>query len=103
MPMRSISSSNSRVRPAKPIKLSHHDDAPGREFRHQLGKLGPISPNARNLLAKDRLGAGMFERFELAAQIVLLNLLQEGQQATVLQLPATHENVKAAQPDTVKV
>ena len=35
--------------------------------------------------------------------IVLLTLLQEGQQATVLQLPATRESVKAAQPDTVKV
>ena len=36
-------------------------------------------------------------------QIVLLTLLQEGQQATVLQLPATHESVKAAQPDKAKV
>ena len=36
-------------------------------------------------------------------QIVLLTLLQEGQQATVLQLPATHESVKAAQSDKAKV
>ncbi len=34
-------------------------------------------------------------------QIVLLTLLEEGQQATVLQLPATLERTKAAQPDTV--
>jgi hypothetical protein len=36
-------------------------------------------------------------------QIVLLNLLQEGQQATVLQLPAKPERVKAAQPEKAKV
>ncbi len=36
-------------------------------------------------------------------QIVLLTLLQEGQQATVLQLPATHERAQAAQPDKAKV
>ena len=36
-------------------------------------------------------------------QIVLLTLLQEGQQATVLQLPATLERAKAAQPDKAKV
>jgi hypothetical protein len=36
-------------------------------------------------------------------QIVLLTLLHEGQQATVLQLPATHERAKAAQPDKAKV
>jgi hypothetical protein len=30
-------------------------------------------------------------------------LLQEGQQATVLQLPATLERAKAAQPDKAKV
>ena len=36
-------------------------------------------------------------------QIVLLTLLKEGQQATVLQLPATLERVKAAQPDKAKV
>ena len=36
-------------------------------------------------------------------QIVLLTLLHEGQQATVLQLPATHERAKAAQPDEAKV
>ena len=29
--------------------------------------------------------------------------LQEGQQATVLQLPATHERAKAPQPDKAKV
>ena len=36
-------------------------------------------------------------------QIVLLTLLQEGQQATVLQLPATHERAKAAEPDNANV
>ena len=36
-------------------------------------------------------------------QIVLLTLLQEGQQATVLQLPALLERAKAAQPDKAKV
>ena len=36
-------------------------------------------------------------------QIVLLTLLEEGQQATVLQLPATHERNKAAQPRKAKV
>ena len=36
-------------------------------------------------------------------QIVLLTLLLEGQQATVLQLPATLERAKAAQPDKAKV
>jgi hypothetical protein len=36
-------------------------------------------------------------------QIVLLTLLQEGQQATVLQLPATHERAKAAEPDKANV
>jgi hypothetical protein len=36
-------------------------------------------------------------------QIVLLTLLHEGQRATVLQLPATHERAKAAQPDKAKV
>ena len=36
-------------------------------------------------------------------QIVLLTLLQEGQQATVLQLPATLERAKAAQPNKAKV
>jgi hypothetical protein len=36
-------------------------------------------------------------------QIVLLTLLHEGQQATVLQLPATHERAKAEQPDKAKV
>ena len=36
-------------------------------------------------------------------QIILLTLLQEGQQATVLQLPATLERAKAAQPDKAKV
>ena len=36
-------------------------------------------------------------------QIVLLTLLQEGQQATVLQLPAKLERAKAAQPDNAKV
>ena len=36
-------------------------------------------------------------------QIVLLTLLQEGQQATVLQLPAKLERAKAAQPDKAKV
>jgi hypothetical protein len=35
-------------------------------------------------------------------QIVLLTLLKEGQRATVLQLPATLERVKAAQPDKAK-
>ena len=37
------------------------------------------------------------------SQIVLLTLLQEGQQATVLQLPALLERAKAAQPDKAKV
>ena len=36
-------------------------------------------------------------------QIVLLTLLHEAQQATVLQLPETHERAKAAQPDKAKV
>ena len=36
-------------------------------------------------------------------QIVLLTLLHEGQQATVLQLPAAHERAQAAQPDKAKV
>ena len=36
-------------------------------------------------------------------QIALLTLLHEGQQATVLQLPATLERAKAAQPDKAKV
>ena len=36
-------------------------------------------------------------------QIVLLTLLHEGQQATVLQLPAKLERAKAAQPDKAKV
>ena len=36
-------------------------------------------------------------------QIILLTLLQEGQQATVLQLPAKLERAKAAQPDKAKV
>ena len=36
-------------------------------------------------------------------QIVLLTLLEEGQQATVLQLPATHERNKAPQPGKAKV
>ena len=36
-------------------------------------------------------------------QIVLLTLLKEGQRATVLQLPATLERAKAAQPDKAKV
>jgi hypothetical protein len=36
-------------------------------------------------------------------RIVLLTFLKEGQQAIVLQLPATHESVKAPQPDTVEV
>jgi hypothetical protein len=35
-------------------------------------------------------------------QIVLLTLLHEAQQATVLQLPATHERAKAAQPEPDK-
>ena len=36
-------------------------------------------------------------------QIVLLTLLKEGQRATVLQLPATLERVKAAQPDKARL
>ena len=36
-------------------------------------------------------------------QIVLLTLLHEGQQATVLQLPATLERAKAPQPHKAKV
>jgi hypothetical protein len=36
-------------------------------------------------------------------QVVLLTLLKEGQQATVLQLPATQESAKARQPHRVKV
>ncbi len=36
-------------------------------------------------------------------KIVLLTLLKEGQRATVLQLPATLERAKAAQPSKVKV
>ena len=36
-------------------------------------------------------------------QIVLLTLLHEGQHAAVLQLPATHERAKAAQPNKAKV
>jgi hypothetical protein len=34
--------------------------------------------------------------------IVLLTLLQKGQQATVLQLPVTHEGVKAPEPEEAK-
>ena len=34
-------------------------------------------------------------------QIVLLTFLEEGQQATVLQLPATHERANARQPHKV--
>jgi hypothetical protein len=36
-------------------------------------------------------------------QIVLLNFLKEGQQATVLQLPVTHLGVKEAKPRQAKV
>ena len=36
-------------------------------------------------------------------QIVLLTLLEEGQQATVLQLPVTHECAKVPEPEKAKV
>ena len=36
-------------------------------------------------------------------KIVLLTFLQEGQQATVLQLPVSREGVKEAKPEEVKV
>jgi hypothetical protein len=36
-------------------------------------------------------------------QILLLTLLEEGQQATVLQLPVTHEGAKVAEPEKAKV
>ena len=35
--------------------------------------------------------------------IILLTFLEEGQQATVLQLPMTHEGVKAPEPEKVRV
>ena len=35
--------------------------------------------------------------------IILLTFLEEGQQATVLQLPVTHEGVKAPEPEKVRV
>jgi hypothetical protein len=34
--------------------------------------------------------------------IVLLTFLEEGQQATVLQLPVTHEGVRAPEPEEVR-
>ena len=37
------------------------------------------------------------------AQIVLLTLLEEGQQATVLQLPVTHEGAGTPEPKKAKV
>jgi hypothetical protein len=36
-------------------------------------------------------------------QIVLLHFLEEGQQATVLQLPVTHEGARAPEPKKVRV
>lgn len=36
-------------------------------------------------------------------QTVLLTYLEDGQQATVLQLPATHDRANAPQPDKAKV
>jgi len=36
-------------------------------------------------------------------QIILLTLLHEGQQATVLQLPVTQQNVKVPEPEKAKV
>jgi hypothetical protein len=36
-------------------------------------------------------------------QIVLLNSMEEGQQATVLQLPVTHEGARVPQPKEAKV
>ena len=36
-------------------------------------------------------------------QIVLLTLLEEGQQATVLQLPVTHEGARTPEPEKAKV
>jgi hypothetical protein len=35
-------------------------------------------------------------------KIVLLTLLEEGQRATVLQLPVTHQSVKVAKPEEAK-
>jgi hypothetical protein len=35
--------------------------------------------------------------------IILLTFLEKGQQATVLQLPVTHEGVKAPEPEKVRV
>ena len=36
-------------------------------------------------------------------QILLLTLLEEGQQATVLQLPVTHEGARTPEPEKAKV
>ena len=36
-------------------------------------------------------------------QIVLLTLLREGQKATVLQLPVTHESTKESKPEKTRV
>jgi hypothetical protein len=36
-------------------------------------------------------------------QIVLLHYLEEGQQATVLQLPVTHEGARATEPKKARV
>ena len=36
-------------------------------------------------------------------QMVLLTLLEEGQQATVLQLPVTHEGARTPEPEKAKV
>jgi hypothetical protein len=36
-------------------------------------------------------------------QIVLLHFLEEGQQATVLQLPVTHEGARAPEPKRARV
>jgi hypothetical protein len=36
-------------------------------------------------------------------QIVLLHFLEEGQQATVLQLPVTHEGARASEPKKARV
>ena len=36
-------------------------------------------------------------------QILLLTLLEEGQQATVLPLPMTHEGAKVPEPEKAKV
>ena len=72
LPMCSISSSNSLVDRPSRSSLVTTTMSPGVELRHQLGKLRPIGPDAAYLLAKDSLGAGMLERFELAGQVLVL-------------------------------